>query len=463
MKKISKDYIFLGIVILFGILLSLFFCSENPLRLITILSSLILLFCFYFFSKNIFLSSFLYILITLPFNITFQIPQSVQIFGNDILLYNPYVEGVYVNYLVPTLSILDLGVILLLLSSLLHNGWQWFVDIFKRYGIVLPLFVVFLWLQNVLLNDPLSFLNSARLILYILGFLSLLEFFKEGKKKYLEPLLVVSVISVLIQGIIGILQFTVGSSLGLGFLGESQVVSGMQGSSFVTLGGEVFLRAYGTFPHPNLLAGYLLFNILLALTFINYENGKCKILPYILLLLSLTSLLFTFSRVSILLAVLVLIVYFGAKIIKGKLFVFSLPLFFERFVNLFSSGDTSWEDRVKLVRSSLRIIKENWLSGIGIGNFVKGMEGDVPRSVNNVLLLQPVHNFFLLIFSELGLIGFGLYMWLLVDVCRKNIVKITLFGVLVLVCIFVLISFDHYSFSLPQGIMLLFLLLLLLF
>jgi len=91
------------------------------------------------------------------------------------------------------------------------------------------------------------------------------------------------------------------------------------------------------------------------------------------------------------------------------------------------------------------------------------MEGDVPRSVNNVLLLQPVHNFFLLIFSELGLIGFGLYMWLLVDVCRKNIVKITLFGVLVLVCIFVLISFDHYSFSLPQGIMLLFLLLLLLF
>ena len=121
MKKISKDYIFLGIVILFGILVSLLFCSENPLRLITILSSLILLFCFYFFSKNIFLSSFLYILITLPFNITFQIPQSVQIFGNDILLYSPYVEGVYVNYLVPTLSILDLGVILLLLSSLLHN------------------------------------------------------------------------------------------------------------------------------------------------------------------------------------------------------------------------------------------------------------------------------------------------------------------------------------------------------
>lgn len=463
MKKIPKDYIFLGAVILSGVFVSLLSCSENPLRLITILSSFVLLFCFYFSSKNILLSSLLYILIILPLNITFQLPASVQIFSNDIFLYSPYVEGVYVNYLVPTLSILGLGAILLLLSSSLQNGRRKFGEIFKKYGIVLPLFVVFLLLQNVLLKDSLSFLNSARLILYILAFLSLVEFFKAEKEKYSKPLLVVSIASVLIQGVIGILQFTNGSSLGLGFLGESQVVSGMQGSSFVTLGGEVFLRSYGTFPHPNLLAGYLLFSILLALTFLNLKKRSVGILPYVLLLFSFITLLFTFSRISILLAVLVLIVYFGAKVVKGKLFVFSLPLFFERFVNLFSSGDTSWADRVNLAKSSLRVIKENWLSGIGIGNFVKGMEGDVPRSVNNVLLLQPVHNFFLLTFAELGLVGFGLYMWLLVKICKKNIVKITLLGVLVLVCIFVLVSFDHYAFSLPQGIMLFFFLFLLLF
>lgn len=463
MKKISKDYIFLGFVTLSGILVSLLFCDENSLRLITILSSFVLLFCFYFFSKNILLSSLLYILIILPLNITFQLPASVHIFNNDILLHSPYVEGVYVNYLVPTLSILDLGAILFLLSSIVQNGWRKFIEIFKRYGIVLPLFVVFLLLQNVLLKDSLSFLNSARLVLYILAFLSLVEFFKIDKEKYSKPLILISIISVLIQGVIGISQFTNGSSLGLGFLGESQVVSGMQGSSFVTLGGEVFLRSYGTFPHPNLLAGYLLFNILLALTPLNFKKKKMGILPYVLLLFSSVALLFTFSRISILLVVLVLIVYFGAKIVKGKLFVFSLPLFFERFVNLFSSGDTSWEDRVNLAKSSLKVIKENWLSGIGIGNFVKGMEGDVPRSVNNVLLLQPVHNFFLLTFAELGLVGFGLYMWLLAKICKKNVVKITLLGVLVLICIFVLVSFDHYAFSLPQGIMLFFFLLLLFF
>jgi len=463
MKKIPKEYIFLGVVIILGTVLSVLFCSENPARLVAILFSFVLLLCFYFFSKNIFLSSFLYILIILPFNITFQLPQNVQIFGNSINLFNPYVEGVYVNYFVPTISLLDLGAVFFLFSSFLQNGRKKFAEIFKKYGIVLPLFVIFLLLQNVLLKDTLSLLNATRFIIYILMSLSLVEFLKTEKKKYSKTLLFVSIASVLIQGIIGILQFKNGSSLGLNFLGESQVVSGMQGSSFVTLGGEVFLRAYGTFPHPNLFAGYLLYSILFALSFLNVKEKIIKTLSYILIAFSATVLLFTFSRISILLAILVLIVYLGVKLLRGKVYSFSLPLFFERFVNLFSSGDTSWVDRVNLAKVSLKVIKENWFSGIGIGNFVKGMEGDVPRSVNSVLLLQPVHNFFLLTFSELGLMGFGLYMWLLVRICKKNIVKLTLFSVVVLVCIFVLIFFDHYAFSLPQGIMLFFFLFLLLF
>jgi len=463
MKKISKEYVFLGVVIILGILLSLLFCSENSGRLIVILLSFVFLLFSYFFTKNLLLSSLLYIFLILPINITFQLPQSVQLFGNNIQLSNPYVDGVYVNYLVPTLSFLDLGSVLFLSSSFLQNGGKKFVEILKKYGIVLPLFVVFLFLQSIFLKNSLSILNSVRLILYILTFLSLIDFFKEGKKKYAKTILLVSIISVLIQGIVGIMQFRNGSSLGLSFLGESQVVSGMQGSSFVTLGGEVFLRAYGTFPHPNLFAGYLLFNILLALSFLNTKRKELKLLSSVLLLCSFVPLLFTFSRISIFLSVVVLIVYFGKNILKGKLLVFSLPLFLERFTNLFSSGDTSWEDRINLAKSSIAIIKENWLSGIGMGNFVKGMEGVAPRSVNSVLLLQPVHNFFLLVFSELGVVGFGLYLWLLVSVCKKNIVKFTLFSVLVLICIFVLISFDHYTVSLPQGIMLFFFLLLLLF
>ena len=461
MKKISKEYISLGIVIIVGISISLLFCGENPARLTVILLSLVSLLGFYFFTKNLVLSSFLYILITLPLNITFQLPLSVHIFEQLLTLYDPYVDGVYANYLVPTLSILDLGTVFLLLSSLLVNGRKKFVEIFKKYGIVLPLFIIFLLLQNLLLKDSLTLLNSARLILYIFGFLALVEFFKT--EKHPRALLIVSIVSVLIQGTIGILQFTGGSSLGLSFLGESQIVSGMQGSSFVTLGGEVFLRAYGTFPHPNLFAGYLLFSILLALSLLNTKEKKLKILSYILLFCSFVPLLFTFSRISILLAVIVLLIFFGAKVLKRKLFVFSLPLFLERFANLFSSGDTSWKDRINLAKASIKVIKENWLSGIGMGNFVKGMEGDVPRSVNDVLLLQPVHNFFLLTFSELGLIGFGLYLWLLIKICSKNILRFTLFTALVLGCLFVLISFDHYAFTLPQGTTVFFLFLLLLF
>jgi hypothetical protein len=263
--------------------------------------------------------------------------------------------------------------------------------------------------------------------------------------------LVGSILLVLLQGIIALLQFSGGTSLGLPFLGESQVVSGMMGSSFLELNNSLYLRGYGTFPHPNVFGGWLVFNILLG--WFLFENmNKKRDYSIILMTLSSLILILTFSRISFLVCLLIWIafivkVFVNSKRIKNFAF---LGLISERFMNLFRGGDTSWSDRIGLMESSFHMIKQNLLTGIGLGEFVANMGDTVPRSGNGILLLQPVHNIFLLIVSEIGLIGFTLFSTLLCFFFKNR--KWGLRFVMGLVVILIIGTFDHYFFSLPQGL-----------
>jgi len=107
------------------------------------------------------------------------------------------------------------------------------------------------------------------------------------------------------------------------------------------------------------------------------------------------------------------------------------------------------------MRASLNIIKENILIGVGIGEFTSNMGDSVPRSSNGILLLQPVHNIFLLIITEVGLIGFGMFSTLLYFFFKDR--KLTLRLIIGLLALFIIGMFDHYLFSLPQGLVVFFL------
>jgi O-antigen ligase len=364
---------------------------------------------------------------------------------------DPFVDGVIVNYLVPTVSILDISVLLLLLSMFFHKKiilkWKGF-----SFLKVLSLFAFYLVIQSIFKDSFLSLFNSLRLLLYIFTFYNLLKI----KKKVLDRklhiyLLLGSILLVLFQGLVALLQFSGGSSLGLLFLGESQVVSGMMGSSFLNLNGSLYLRGYGTFPHPNIFAGWLVSNILLG--WFLFENMKRK-RDYSIILMGLSSLVLvlTFSRISFLVCAVIWLaffikVFFNVKRLKNFAF---LGLMSERFFNLFTGGDTSWSDRVGLMKASFNIIKENLLTGVGLGKFVANMGESVPRSENGILLLQPVHNIFLLIVSEIGLVGFGLFSALLYFFFKNREWSLRL--VIGVVSVFIIGMFDHYLFSLPQGL-----------
>jgi hypothetical protein len=102
------------------------------------------------------------------------------------------------------------------------------------------------------------------------------------------------------------------------------------------------------------------------------------------------------------------------------------------------------------MKSSFHVIKENLFTGVGLGKFVANMKDTVPRSENGILILQPVHNIFLLIISEIGVVGFPLFCSLVYFFIKRR--KWSLRFVMGLVSLFIVGMFDHYLISLPQGL-----------
>ena len=328
MKKkleILKKNIFLCIAIVVSLSL-LFFVNENIPKVITLE---IFIWLWYFIGQKLqtfSYSSLLLILIILPFNISLQ----VYLPSTD-----PYVNGLFTNYLVPTISILDLFASLFLLSSVLERKFK------KEYLtwellilFLLPLFQVFLG------SEVVSILGVTRIILYLLCFRVVIDNKKTTKKS--KYLILITVVSVCIQLLIAVLQFQGGSSIGLSFLGESIFSSGMKGSSFLDISGNLYIRGYGTFPHPNILAGWFL----MCMAFL-WKSKK----GLLFLILSSSGIILTFSRLGIFLMVIFWLMYIYEYLRRRKnisLFSF-IPLVRERMINLFNGGDGAITDRVNLI------------------------------------------------------------------------------------------------------------------
>lgn len=71
-----------------------------------------------------------------------------------------------------------------------------------------------------------------------------------------------------IQAILGILQYLKQNSLGLKMLGEVDLSPTIQNVAKIVVNGQKLIRAYGTFPHSNVLAGFLFVAIVFTFVFI---------------------------------------------------------------------------------------------------------------------------------------------------------------------------------------------------
>ena len=131
------------------------------------------------------------------------------------------------------------------------------------------------------------------------------------------------VASGLFQSVLAILQFAKQSSLGLEIFHESTLAVGLKGVAEISAGGLEFIRAYGTFPSPNVLAGFLgiclLFAFYLFLKDFAETNPALPLVSGIAIFLLSFGLILTFSRGVIIFFVFTTVLFFAGIFLLERL------------------------------------------------------------------------------------------------------------------------------------------------
>jgi hypothetical protein len=278
------------------------------------------------------------------------------------------------------------------------------------------------------------------------------------------------IIGMLGQTIIAITQSILQKNINLPLVVESALSPLLAGISKTTINGDVFIRAYGTFPHPNILAFAALMALLIVYTtvftrkqtsivyglilvfagFIDHYlitsiqafviailtglyigYGKSIQFPRWFTQLSIWALhsiiLLTFSKLALILIIMLDTMYLTMLrnsqlfhveqfqnnmrsmgrivlrvIITGTLLI-TLIIPYTQIVATISK-------RIYYIEDAWQIITKNWFWGVGLGEYVASLP-DVGREFWQY---EPVHNIFLLIWSEIGFVGMVLFITIII-------------------------------------------------
>jgi len=294
------------------------------------------------------------------------------------------------------------------------------------------------------------------------------------------------VVGALAQAGLGIAQFILQRDVGIRAVGETLLRTDMHGVAvFYSATGEKILRAYGTLPHPNVLAAWL-FVALAGIVWLYVRHGARDPLHRVIWAGAGTVLLWgmflTFSRtviaVSAVAAVVVAAAAFSDRfsaewaniaVIRKRLMHIGIVVitvvvaFAALYWPLVSArgtihgSDEAVQLRIDYARDALATGRGwhiNW-TGVGIGGFVPWLMRHAPSQPD--YLYQPAHSLPLLVYAETGVIGIAVLVVFIILITLQAwrshrgqpMLRI---GVLALAGALVLISLtDHFFWTLQQG------------
>jgi O-antigen ligase len=287
------------------------------------------------------------------------------------------------------------------------------------------------------------------------------------------------------QAIIALFQFVHQSSLGLYILGEPHLSPALVGVAKVVSGGTKYIRAYGTLPHPNLLSAVFVTSIPYLVYL--YSQTKRRILQFYYATATIVivfGLFMTFSRAGLLTACLVLLglylYLYRAKQLISSLwhtgfiisagFVVSTLVLWPLLADKITFRDGSTQARLLYLEAGLEILVNKPMFGTGIGTNLLSIE---PYSTVSLepWQKQPIHNYFLLAAAELGIFGALILVYIFFTHLQRLWQKLkttisdgpALIFRAVLLSVFAgylfLMLFDHYFYTIPQTVLLFWLLL----
>jgi O-antigen ligase len=283
-------------------------------------------------------------------------------------------------------------------------------------------------------------------------------------------LMIVFVISAVIQSLLAWYQFLTQSIFASKWLGLAAHRAEDLGVFVIEYGDQRWLRAYGSLPHPNMLAAFLVIALIfLFVLSLEADDRQKRLFVGLSWIVMIPALLFTFSRAAWLgfaVCYLVFIIWLIVKKIKNRLTIQLLILgvvlagvlgaMFWQPVTARVLGEQRLEifsnqERVNLYNQSKILIKDFWYRGVGLGNYTLAVNKQIDSSWP-VWAYQPVHNIYLLALAEVGIIGLGLYLFVICYLLFRvrNILAVKL----ALIVLLIIGLFDHFLWSLYLGILL---------
>ncbi len=344
-------------------------------------------------------------------------------------------------------------------------------------------------------SKGLALYNFSRILVLAIFALATGGLIKEGIVK-IDKILMALAASGIFQAIVGFGQFVRQGSLGLWFLGEPDLSFTGGGIAKIAVEGAKIIRAYGTLPHPNILAAFLLLG-LFGLYYLWLKRSR----QYVILsserrisrdpsdalrmttiatsiAIIILGLILTFSRAAWLAGATMSILFLGYGLFRRETRVWAAQLFFIIALSLTAfiyalhpyiaarapilQNEPSVVRRLQYNEMALELIKNKPL-GVGIGNQViySVRTGLYQKfGMDKAWMWEPIHNLYLLIVTELGVQGgiiFSIFLLSLVYRISSLLYsrgRIEVGDSVILIMFLALLFlglFDHYLWTLQSG------------
>ena len=372
-----------------------------------------------------------------------------------------FVFGIRVDYLSPTIYLTDILVCFLLFVSY-PKFKPWIDRCLKtnhprsKFVKLTIITIAFIFINTFWAKEPLVAIFKWIKIFEIV----LLGIYVYINKRFYKTTLNALYYSIIFFGLLGIAQFLLQGTVGKIFylFGERSFSVSTPGVALAFLRGRDYLRAYSTFPHPNAFAGFLGVGSLLVMILNSrlriIENKK--LLPFVLV----ASLVFilTFSLGAIISGGATLFCYIVLRnkrhtVLKMVRYIFYIIIILSVLTivlqkqiknNLVLSESSAL--RIQQAGVAGKMFIKRPLFGVGVNNFIPSIGENMVLGTS--LFLQPVHNIYLLLLTETGLVGFTMFMYLFMKLIKGKTNVIYLLPI-----VFILSTgfFDHYWFTLQQN------------
>ncbi|KKW36926.1 MAG: O-antigen polymerase [Candidatus Giovannonibacteria bacterium GW2011_GWA2_53_7] len=232
--------------------------------------------------------------------------------------------------------------------------------------------------------------------------------------------------------LLGVFQAVTGSSPASTLLGLASHDAMTAGASVIETFSMRWLRAYGSFQHPNVFGGYLAVGLFAVFLFLRWDvSKKARMGAYAVGALLTATLVLTYSRSA-------WIAFVLSSVLAGWL------LFLHHRVEL----------RRVIPLGLIILFVMGFTATLFSNPYVVALEETHPG--REVYAYQPVHNLYLLMLSELGVIGtlFVLLWMVLIDrYIFANLPRVGAVGALAIgSALFIIGFFDHYLWSLWPGL-----------